>query len=437
MGERYVKQASKTPKTDEAATRAAVENILAEVEAGGEAAAAAFGEKFDGWTGDVVVSKDAIAAAADQVPERLKDDLRFAYDRVRTFAERQKASLQPFETELSPGLWAGQRLIPVETAGCYVPGGRYAHVASAIMTVATAKAAGVKNVVACSAPNVARGGVHPAILFTLDMCGADHVLAIGGAQGVAALAHGLFTGKPADIIVGPGNRFVAEAKRMLYGRVGIDLFAGPTEILIIADGNADPDMVANDLVGQAEHGPDSPAWLITTDAEFADAVIARMPGLIDALPDTAREAATAAWRDYGEVILADDLESAAVASDRYAAEHLQLQTADDDWYVERLKNYGSLFIGEETTVAYGDKCSGTNHILPTKGAGRYTGGLSVHKFIKVVTTQRMTQEANRDVGAVAARISRLEGMEAHARTGDARLAKYFPGVNFDLSATGD
>ena len=239
-------------------------------------------------------------------------------------------------------------------------------------------------------------------------------------------------GKKANILAGPGNRFVAEAKRMLFGRVGIDLFAGPTEILIIADGAADPEIVATDLVGQAEHGPDSPAWLVTTSRHLAEDVMARMGGLIEALPEVQSAAAAAAWRDYGEVVLCDNDEEAARASDEYAPEHLELQTGNLDWYVARLRNYGSLFIGEETTVAFGDKCSGTNHILPTKGAGHYTGGLSVHKFIKVVTTQRMTREANHKVAAVTARVSRLEGMEAHARTGEVRLAKYFPDETFEL-----
>ncbi|NQV83513.1 MAG: histidinol dehydrogenase [Rhodospirillales bacterium] len=428
----YLKKAAKTPSTGEDKTREIVADMLAQIEAGGEDKARAYGETLDGWNGDIVAGKDAIAAAAEKVPGQLKDDLRFAYDRVRTFAEKQKNSLGEFETELSPGLWAGQRLIPMETAGCYVPGGRYAHVASAIMSITTARVAGVKNVIACSAPSQENGGIHPAILYTMDICGADHILALGGVQGIAAMAFGLFTGKKANILAGPGNRFVAEAKRMLFGRVGIDLFAGPTEILIIADGAADPEIVAVDLVGQAEHGPDSPAWLVTTSRQLAEDVMARMDGLIAALPEVQSAAAAAAWRDYGEVVLCDNDEEAAQTSDEYAPEHLELQTESLDWFVARLRNYGSLFIGEETTVAFGDKCSGTNHILPTKGAGHYTGGLSVHKFIKVVTTQRMTREANRQVAAVTARVSRLEGMEAHARTGDVRLAKYLPDETFNL-----
>jgi sulfopropanediol 3-dehydrogenase len=299
------------------------------------------------------------------------------------------------------------------------------------MSVATAKVAGVENVIACSGPH-GEEGVHPAILYAMDLCGADTILAMGGVQGIAAMAYGLFTGKSADILVGPGNRFVAEAKRLLFGRVGIDLFAGPTEIAIIADKTADPEIVACDLVGQAEHGIDSPVWLFTDSRDLADAVIARVPGYIDALPEIQRKAATASWRDYGEVVLCDTREEIAAISDQYAGEHLEVQAEDLDWWLGRLKNYGSLFVGEEATVTFGDKCSGTNHILPTKGAGRYTGGLSASKFIKVVTYQRQSMAATREVAAAAARLSRQEGMEGHARTGDDRLAKYFPNETFNL-----
>ena len=427
----YLKKAEKTAATGEDETRKIVSEMLAEIEAGGEDVAKAYGEKLDNYTGNIIVTRDEIEAASQKVNQKLKDDIQFAYDRVRKFAEAQKASIQEFETELSPGLWAGQKLIPMETAGCYVPGGRYAHVASAIMSVGTAKVAGVENVIACSAPKPGEG-INPAILYTMDLCGADHILALGGVQGIAAMTYGLFTGKPANFLAGPGNRFVAEAKRMLYGRVGIDMFAGPTEIGIIADETADPQIVAEDLVSQAEHGFDSPCWLFTTSRELADEVAGKMDGLINALPDTAKAAATAAWRDYGEIILCDTREEACKISDQYASEHLELQTSQDQWYMDNLKSYGSLFVGEETTVTYGDKCSGTNHILPTKGAAHYTGGLSAHKFMKVVTTQRMTRDANREVGQAAARISRLEGMEGHARAGDARLRKYFEGENFDL-----
>ena len=430
----YLKRAAKQPTSGEADTRRIVGEILDNIREGGEQRVRRYAADFDKWEGEVVVSREAIAAAAAKVPARLKEDIAFAYARVRDFAERQRDSLREFEVELSPGLFAGQRLIPVKTAGCYVPGGRYAHVASAIMSIATAKVAGVENIVACSVPTQEHDGIHPGILYTMDLCGADHILNLGGVQGIAAMAYGLFTGHPADILVGPGNRFVAEAKRMLFGQVGIDLFAGPTEILVIADASADPAIVACDLVGQAEHGPDSPAWLVSLDRKLAEEVMALMPGVISALPETQRKAAAAAWCDYGEVVVCDSREEAVEVSDRYAPEHLEVQADDRDWWLQRLGNYGSLFLGEETTVAFGDKCSGTNHILPTKGAGRYTGGLSVHKFIKTVTYQRMTREANREVAQVTARISRLEGMEAHARTGDDRLAKYFPGEDFDTAA---
>lgn len=424
----YLKKASKTPATGTDETRRVVTEMLSNIEQGGEAEALRYGRELDGYDGQAIIGANQIADAGKLVSETLKDDIQFAFDRVTRFAHAQRESISSFETELSPGLWAGQKLIPIETAGCYVPGGRYAHVASAVMSVATAKVAGVENIVACSAPH-GNEGPNPAILYAMNLCGADTILSLGGVQGIASMAFGLFTGKPARILVGPGNRFVAEAKRMLYGRVGIDMFAGPTEIAIIADESADPQVVAEDLVSQAEHGPDSPAWLITTSQTLADKVMGQMDKHIAALPETSRKAAEIAWRDYGEVILCDTDEEAVQISDEYAAEHLEVHTAKDQWYSDNLKNYGSLFVGEETTVTYGDKCSGTNHILPTKGAAHYTGGLSVHKFMKVVTTQRMTQQANKEVGQAAARISRLEGMEGHARSADVRLRKYFPGEN--------
>jgi sulfopropanediol 3-dehydrogenase len=274
--------------------------------------------------------------------------------------------------------------------------------------------------------------MHPYLMYAFNKAGADVIMTLGGVQAIATMAYGLYTGKPADVIVGPGNKFVAEAKRALFGKVGIDVFAGPSEIAIIADETADPAIVASDLVGQSEHGHESPAWLFTTSKPLAEDVMARMQGLIDALPPTARDAAGAAWRDYGEVIVCDSREEIVEVSDRYAAEHLEVHAKDLDWWLEHLSCYGSLFLGEETTVAYGDKASGPNHVLPTKGAARYSGGLSVHKFLKTFTWQKMNREAARDIGEVAARISRLEGMEAHARTADDRLAKYFPNRKFDL-----
>jgi sulfopropanediol 3-dehydrogenase len=431
MAIHYLKKADPPVQAIDTATADTVRKMLGEIKAGGEEAVRRYARDLDGYTGEIVLGEAAFAAAEKALSPGIKDDIRFARDRVQDFARRQRASMNEFSAELLPGLVAGQRLIPCQTAGCYVPGGRYAHAASAIMSVGTAQVAGVKHIVATS-PATKDHGVHPGILYAMKLCGAHTVLALGGVQAVAALAYGTFSGHEADIIVGPGNRFVAEAKRMLFGRVGIDVVAGPTESAVIADENADPAVVAADLIGQAEHGPDSPVWLITTSRAVGEAVLALVPGVIAALPDLARNAATAAWRDYAEVVVCDTREEVVQVSDRYACEHLQVMAADLDWWLANLTNYGSLFLGEETTVAYGDKCSGPNHILPTKGASRYSGGLSVGKFIKTVTWQRLDRSASRVVGQVAARISRLEGMEGHARTGDVRLHKYYPQEQFDL-----
>jgi sulfopropanediol 3-dehydrogenase len=421
MPNEYLKRAAKTPETETGTAHKVAGDMLAEIERRGEAAVREYAAKLDHWTGEIVVTPDEVERRTRDIPAGIKRDIEFATEQVRAFALAQRASMQEFSTELRPGLRAGQRLIPVNVAGCYVPAGRYAHIASAYMAI---------TVVAASTPF--RGaGIHPQILYAMKVAGADAILTLGGVQAIATLAYGLFTGKPADIVVGPGNKFVAEAKRLLFGKVGIDVFAGPTEIAIIADDSADPAIVATDLVGQAEHGHESPAWLITTSRKLADEVMRRIPPLIGKLPPTARDAAGAAWRDYGEVVLCDTRDEAAKVSDRYAAEHLEVHARDLDWWLANLTCYGSLFLGEETTVAFGDKASGPNHILPTKGAARYSGGLSVHKFIKTVTWQRMTRAATRDVAQATARISRLEGMEAHARTADDRLAKYFPGERFE------
>lgn len=429
----YLKKATKTSASDAGDVQETVRSILSEIENEGEAAARRFAEKFDKYAGNIVLTREEIDAAAAQVPQKLKDDIRFAHDNVRRFAEAQKRSIVDFETEVIPGLVAGQKSIPCNAAGCYVPGGRYSHIASAIMTVTTAKVAGCKHISACSPPRP-DVGIAPAIIYTADLCGADSILAMGGVQGVASMAFGLFGLPQADILVGPGNQFVAEAKRILFGRVGIDMFAGPTDSLIIADETADAEIVAADLVGQAEHGYNSPVWLVTTDRALAERVLELVPQHIDKLPELNRQNATAAWRDYAEVIVCDTREEVAATSDQYAPEHLTVQAADLDWWLERLSCYGSLFLGEETTVAFGDKSSGPNHVLPTSGAARYTGGLSVHKYMKIVTWQRSTKEASKQIAVATARISRLEGMEGHARTADVRLAKYFPGENFDLSA---
>jgi sulfopropanediol 3-dehydrogenase len=433
MAINYLKKAAKTPDTEGGNARKVVEEMLGEIERRGEAAVREYAGKLDKWTGEIVLTEADIERRTAGIEPSVKRDIEFAAGQVRRFAEAQRESMREFAIEVRPGLLAGQRLIPVNVAGCYVPTGRYAHIASAYMAIATAKAAGVPTVIACSTPY--RGeGIHPQVLYAMKVAGADVIMTLGGVQAIATLAYGLFTGKPADIIVGPGNKFVAEAKRTLFGKVGIDVFAGPSEVAVIADGTADPAIVASDLVGQAEHGHESPAWLFTTSRALAEDVMRRVPALIDALPATAKDAAGAAWRDYGEVILCDTREEAAQVSDRYACEHLEVQAADLDWWLGRLTCYGSLFLGEETTVAFGDKASGPNHVLPTRGAARYSGGLSVHKFIKTVTWQRMTRQASHEIAQVTARISRLEGMEAHARTADDRLAKYFPEERFELGA---
>ena len=385
-----------------------------------EAEAAALAEKFDGWTGPIVVDEATVQTAKASLEPSLLDDIVEAHRHIKSFAEAQRASLRPFEIEVVPGLRAGHRLVPVNVSGCYVPAGRFAHIASALMSITTSRVAGVETVVVASPARDDRGGVHPAILAAADIAGADIILGLGGVQGVAALAFGLFTDTPADIIVGPGNSYVAEAKRQLFGEVGIDVIAGPTESMIVADASADPHRVATDLVGQAEHGPDSPVWLVTTAPDLATEVARRVPELAAELPEPARTSATTAWDQHGEIIVTDTAEEAVAVCDEYAAEHLQVMTEDLSWWHDRLTNYGSLFLGNEATVTFGDKSAGPNHILPTRRAARYTGGLNVLKFLKQLTYQELTPEAAERQGALAARISRYEGMEGHARSADLR-----------------
>lgn len=427
----YLKKAAKTPETETETAREVVTRMLARIEQEGEAAIRAYASDLDKWTGDIVVTPEEIERRTAGIPETVKEDITFAAGQVRRFAQAQRESVRDFSVELLPGLTVGQKLVPCNVAGCYVPTGRYAHIASAYMSVATAKAAGVGTVIACSTPY--RGeGIHPYVLYAMKVAGADIVMTLGGVQAIATMANGLFTGQPADIIVGPGNKFVAEAKRMLFGKVGIDVFAGPSEVAVIADDTADIEIVAADLVGQAEHGHESPAWLFTSSERVAKEVMARVPQMIGLLPEPARGAATAAWRDYGEVVLCDDRAEIVRISDEYASEHLEVHCADLDWWLENLTNYGSLFLGEETTVAFGDKTSGPNHILPTKFAARYSAGLSVHKFLKPLTWQKADREACKTLSLATARISRLEGMEAHARSADVRMAKYYAGHDLDL-----
>ncbi|WP_301280845.1 histidinol dehydrogenase [Halomonas sp. PR-M31] len=427
---RHLKSAAASSGADAEDQRVtqAVRDMLDDIRERGEVAVREYAQKFDNWTGDFVLSDDKRQALIAKVPQTVKDDIDFAHRQIRRFAEAQRDSLQGFEIETEQGVILGQRILPVQCAGCYIPGGRYAHAASALMSVATAKAAGVPFVVACSPP---RGdSIDPAVTYALDVAGADMILEMGGVHAMASMAFGLFTGREADILVGPGNAYVAEAKRLLFGQVGIDVFAGPTESAIIADDSADPMTIAVDLVSQAEHGPNSPVWLFTDSERVGRAVIELLPKVADDMPNA--DVVHAAWEDYGEVILCDSREEVVEVSDRYACEHLQVLCEDLQWWKHNLNNYGSLFLGEGSTVTHGDKCSGTNHILPTKRAGRYSGGLNVQKFMKVLTTQQLSEEANLTFSAAGSRISRTEGMEGHARACDWRLRKYFPEQEWDF-----
>ncbi|PQM58499.1 MAG: histidinol dehydrogenase [Rhodobacteraceae bacterium] len=431
MGLRYLKRAIKTGEQSLSDVRDSVQKMLIDIEKGGDIKALDYAKKLDNYDGKIILSPDDIGEASEKVPKRIKDDIQFAYENVKKFAEAQKKTLHDFDIEVVPDFITGQKYIPCNAVGCYIPGGRYSHVASAIMTVTTAKVARCRHISACSPPR-ANIGINPAIIYTANLCGADTILAMGGVQAISSMAYGLFGLPKADILVGPGNQYVAEAKRLLFGRVGLDMVAGPTDSLILADKTADAEIVAIDLVGQAEHGYNSPVWLVTDDSELAEKVLNLIPKAIEDLPKVNKENAEAAWRDFGEVIICSNREEMASTSDDYAPEHLSVQASDLDWWLDRLKCYGSLFLGEETTVAYGDKASGTNHVLPTARSARYTGGLSVHKYMKVVTWQRATREGSKDIAQATARISRTEGMEGHARTADIRLKKYFPNEKFDM-----
>jgi sulfopropanediol 3-dehydrogenase len=424
----HLKKAELSGEDADREVRESVEMMLNDINRDGEQAVRALAKKFDGWEGDFVLSEEKKQRLIASLPQAVKDDIQFAYKQVSRFAEAQRDSLQSFEIETEPGVKLGQRILPVQCAGCYVPGGRYAHAASAIMSVATAKVAGVPFVVAASPP---RGdSIDAAVCYAMDLAGADMILEMGGVHAIASMATGLFTGKPADIIVGPGNAYVAEAKRILFGQVGIDVFAGPTESAVIADDTADPMTIAVDLTSQAEHGINSPVWLFTTSQALAEKVAELIPKVAADMPNA--DVVNQAWNDYGEIIVCDSREEVVKYSDEYASEHLQVMAEDLEWWKQNLNNYGSLFLGEGSTVTHGDKCSGTNHILPTKRAGRYSGGLNVQKFMKVLTYQQIDEEANRVFSAVGSRISRVEGMEGHARACDWRLRKYFPEQEWDF-----
>jgi sulfopropanediol 3-dehydrogenase len=422
----YLKKAEADPELEDRAVRETVEVMLSDIEKRGEDAVIQYARDLDGWTGDFVLTNQQRRDLIDGVTDDIKEDINFAHLQVTRFAAAQRDSLSSFDIETEPGVHLGQRVVPIGSAGCYVPGGRYAHAASAVMSIGTAKVAGVPHIAACSPP---RGdNISAAVAYAMDLCGAGMILQMGGVHAVATMAFGLFGCREADILVGPGNAYVAEAKRILFGRVGIDLFAGPTESGIVADGSADPMTIAVDLVSQAEHGPTSPVWLFTTSRELGEAVAKILPRVADDMPNS--DVVHAAWRDYGEVILCESREEVVENCNRYSPEHVQVIADDLEWWRANLSNYGSLFLGEGSTVTHGDKCSGTNHILPTKRAGRYTGGLNVHKFMKVLTYQQLDEHANKAFSAAGSRISRLEGMEGHARACDWRLRKYFPGENW-------
>jgi sulfopropanediol 3-dehydrogenase len=419
---KYLKKAP--PKVRHASTGVedTVRKMLADIAENRDDAVRRYAASLDKWEKpDFRVSKDEFRAASARLPQSFKEDFDFAYRMVTEFAKRQRDSMAEFESEIEPGIVLGQKLIPVTSAGCYIPGGKYPLISAAIMSIATARVAGVENVIACAPPRDQDGMFAPQI-YALHQAGADEVFVLGGVQALGAMAYGCLGMPAVDIITGPGNAFVAEAKRQLFGQVGIDLLAGPTEIMVIADDTADPALVATDLLGQAEHGPDSPAWLIVTSEAMGEAVIREVDRQLETLPTAA--VASLAWRGHGEVAVVADFDEAIALSDVYAPEHLEVMTADNAYFLEKLRNYGSLFLGEESTVAYGDKGVGTNHTLPTAGAARYTGGLWVGKFIKTVTYQRLTAEASHRIAPIMGRLCHMEGMLAHEITADVRLKRY-------------
>jgi len=396
--------------------------ILEDVRSRGDAAVREHSARLDQWEPEQFrLSEQQIERILERVPQQVLDDIRFAQQQVRTFAEHQLASLREFEVETLPGVHLGQKHIPVSAAGAYVPGGRYPLLASAHMTILTAKTAGVPRVVGCTPP--IRGEVPDATVAAMHLAGADEIHLLGGVQAVAAMALGTETISEVDMLAGPGNAFVAEAKRQLFGEIGIDLFAGPTEILVVADETADPFVTAVDLLSQAEHGPDSPAVLITTSDRLGREVLARVDELLPGMPT--RDNAEPAWRDHGEVVVVDSLDEAYRLADTYASEHVQILTARPRRALEQMRNYGALFLGEGTCVSYGDKVIGTNHVLPTRGAANYTGGLWGGKYLKTVTYQEVTDtDSSAHLGQVCGRAARAELFEGHARSGDVRAAKY-------------
>lgn len=405
----------------DAQVRKTVEDILEDIDARGDAAVRDLSEKFDKWSPESYrLSRNEIDACYKELDEQAISDIRFAQEQVRNFAQIQKDALRDVEVETLPGVTLGHKNVPVNSVGCYIPGGKYPLIASAHMSVVTAKVAGVPRIIATAPPF--EGRPHPAIVVAMDMAGADEIYSLGGVQGIGAMAIGTETIAPVDMIVGPGNAYVAEAKRQLFGRVGIDLFAGPTETLIIADETVDEDFCAADLLGQAEHGPTSPAILLTNSEGLAKRTMEAVERQLEWLPTA--DVAGEAWREYGQVIVCDSYEEMVEVADEIASEHVQVMTEDPDYFLDNMTNYGALFLGQETNVSYGDKVIGTNHTLPTMKAARYTGGLWVGKFIKTCTFQRATREASVMVGEYCSRLCALEGFAGHKEQADIRVRRY-------------
>ena len=428
----YLKQRIAQTITDaiDAKVRQTVEGIMADVKARGDAAIRELSAKFDKWSPpNFRLSPADIEAIMAKVAPGTLDDIKFAQAQIRNFAQAQRASITDIEIETLPGVKLGHKNIPVDSVGCYVPGGRYPMVASAHMSIVTARTAGVRRVIACTPPN--QGEPHAETIAAMVLGGADEIYVLGGVQAIAAMALGTQTIAPVDMLCGPGNAYVAEAKRQLFGRIGIDLFAGPTEILVIADDTSDVEIIATDLLGQAEHGPTSPAICITTSRAIAEALPAEIARQLEVLPTA--DVAGVAWRDYGEIILVDSLAEAVVEADKIAAEHVEVLTREPRYFLEHMKNYGALFLGPETNVSYGDKVIGTNHTLPTLGAARYTGGLWVGKFLKTCTYQEVTPAASVTVGEYCSRLCAIERFWGHKEQADLRLRRY-GGQNVGLGA---
>lgn len=419
----FLKEGRNPQDVQEADTkvRESVSKVIADIEAKGDEEVRNLSEKFDKWSPERFrLSDEEINEIVNSVPEQVVNDIKFAQEQIKNFAEHQKDSLRDIEVQTQPGVFLGHKNIPVNSVGCYIPGGRYPMVASSHMSILTAKVAGVKRVIACTPP--IKGEIPAATVTAMHLAGADEIYILGGIQAMGAMAIGTETIEPVDMLVGPGNAFVAEAKRQLFGRVGIDLFAGPTEVLVIADESSDAEIVATDLLGQAEHGPNSPAALITTSRKLANETEKEIERQLQVLPTA--DVAGAAWKDYGSILLVDTLEEAVVEADKLAYEHVEVLTEDPEYFLDNMTNYGALFLGPETNVAYGDKVIGTNHTLPTKQAARYTGGLWVGKFLKTCTYQRVTPEASAQIGEYASRLCDLEGFKGHKAQADLRVKRY-------------